>query len=81
MFGNGTLKLHTVSISQSTINNHDGFFPITVFGWLRDSFIDVERASTYTLPAGYCKGGEQAGVNISFNIVAQAQTASELLLS
>ena len=45
---------------------------------MKDSFTEVERASPHTLLAGYRKGGEQAGVDVLFNIVPQAQTASEL---
>ena len=56
-----------------------------VFGWFQDSFIGIERESTYSLSVGYLKGAEQAGTSTSadlmLNVVIKFGNASELQLA
>ena len=53
-----------------------------MFGWFQDSFIGIERESTYSLSVGYLKGAEQAGTSASadlmLNVVTKFGNASEL---
>ena len=50
---------------------------LTVFGWLQDSFAEMERNSAHTLLAGYWKGGEQANARITFDVNSRLGTAGK----
>ena len=50
-----------------------------VFGWFQDSFIGIERESTYSLSVGYLKGaaGTSASADLMLSIVTKFGNASE----
>ena len=39
-----------------------------VYGWLQDSFVGVERGTSYSVQMGYLKGAAHAGVDLVFNV-------------
>lgn len=48
-----------------------------VYGWLQNSFTGMEQTSSHTIQAGYIKGAEQAGVDLTLTISSQPGTASK----
>ena len=57
------------------------FNNFAVFGWSNDSYAGKEQESSYTLLAGYVKGGEQAQVDITLDVISLPGTSSKLLYS
>ena len=50
---------------------------ITVFGWIQDAYFGLGSELTHTVQAGYLKGAEQAGVDITMKVARQGQTESK----